>query len=259
MNTGERDELLAQIKLIELRDSNSLIKEFGKVYSVGYLREYKKLDPGFQLNYLKKYSNDQVQNFALSLGITKSSSLMKADTVINDKAVSIKSNNQAPPALVNHTTRPGFEFAAMHSGGDIDALDKIIYVYWGLRKAGIIGEDIKNSQDYSPFASNKLVLKPFLNFFLFDGTGSRLSKKTAEFILSFTDPLDTETWSVYDRSNAIDLYWDKLIFSLRAKKGMPTGYPNVTDYFLPKKPSIDKWTEFIDSEYRGALHIRSGH
>ena len=258
MNDGEKDELIVQIKLIQLKFAASEIEMLGEIQHVGFDDDYVQLPPDFRLSSLSSFSDSELVNFSDSLGISKSGPFNKADTFINGIGVSLKSNKKAPPALVNHTTRPGFEFAAMHSGGDIDALDKMIYDYLDLRKAGIIGQDIKNSHHHSPFALNKLVLEPFLNFFLFDGTGSRLSKKPAEFILSFTDPLDTETWSLYDKSNAMDRYWDKLIFSLRAKN-MPAGYPNVSDQILHKKPSIDKWTEFIDSKYKGTLHIRSGH
>ncbi len=52
--------------------------------------------------------------------------------------------------------------------------------------------------------------------------------------------------------------WDKLIFSLRSKKGIPNNYPDVTSKkLIPLKSSIAKWTKHIDGAYRGALHIRT--
>ncbi|MDP7197017.1 MAG: hypothetical protein QF864_12630 [SAR202 cluster bacterium] len=257
MNVGERDELLVQMKLIALRDSNATTNQFGQINDIGFPEQYKSLPSGFHLESLLKYSDQDLKQFANTLGINKAGILMKADTIINKKAVSIKSNKKAPPALVNHTTRPGFEFAALHSGGSIDALDQIINDYWMKRKSSLIGEDVKNSSKDSPFVKNKSILYPFLNFFLFKGTGSRLSKMPAEIILSFTDPFDTATWSIYDETNAVNVYWEKLIFSVRAKKGMPAGYPIVSAKMMPYKSSIEKWTEFIDGDYRGALHIRS--
>ncbi len=257
MNSGERDELLVQMKLIELRDSTITTHQFGQINDIGFPEQYKSLPSGINLKSLLKYSDQDLKQFANSLGINKAGILMKADTMINKKAVSIKSNKKAPPALVNHTTRPGFEFAASHSGGDIDALDQIINEYWVMRKSSFIGEDVKNSSKDSPFAGNKLILNPFLNFFLFKGTGSRLSKIPAEIILSVTDPFDMATWSIYDETNAVNVYWEKLVFSVRAKKGMPAGYPVLSAKMMPYKSSIEKWTEYIDGDYRGALHIRS--
>ncbi len=257
MNSGERDELLAQLKLIELRDDkHSLpLAIIGKIEKVAFPNNFKSLT--IPLITIEQYSNSELEVYAQSLGIKKAGSRLKADTNVNGNNISIKSNKKAPPALVNHTPRPGFEFAGLQSGGDINKLDKLITKYWNLRKAGTIAEDIKNSSSNSPFSNHKDVLKPFLNYFIFDGTGSSISKEPAKYLLSFTNPLDTGSWNIYDKSNALDIYWDKLVFSLRAKKGMPNNYPNVSKKLLPKLPSIKKWTEFIDNDYRGALHIRS--
>jgi hypothetical protein len=77
-------------------------------------------------------------------------------------------------------------------------------------------------------------------------------------ILSFEDPFDTSTWKFFDKNNAIDLFWDNLVFSLRSKKGMPKGYPdNLSNKMKLNKNSIDKWSRYIDGDWRGSLHIRS--
>ena len=163
------------------------------------------------------------------------------------------------PALVNHTSRPGFEFASDQSGFDIKVLDAMIDEYWALRESGKIREDIMNDDVLSPFRNKKEVLRPLLNYFLFDGTGSKVSALPADHILGFTNPLKPETWRLYNRSNAIDDMWDNLVFSLRAKKGMPSGYPDnlKSQKMKDAKPSIDLWTKYINHDYRGALHIRS--
>lgn len=258
MNKGEKDELLVQIKLIELRDNAFNLNEVGIIKSVKLLNEYLPLPKGFDINRLRYYSEEQLNKLANTCGITKAGGNYKADTIINDEPISIKSNCYAPPALVNHTTRPGFEFAALNTDANIESLDAIIREYWELRNSKNIGEDISNENVISPFKDNKEILRPFLNFFLFDGTGSSLSKLPANRILGFTNPLDVNTWHFYDKTNAVDLLWDKLVFSLRAKKGMPRGYPNMMSNKLKLlKPSIDLWTNHIDGDYRGSLHIRS--
>jgi hypothetical protein len=258
MNAGERDELIVQFKLIQLRDNNFCINDIGLLSSIKLFNEYKNLPTGLDINTVVNYSDAQLISLASQCGISKAGPRSKADTIINGEPISLKSNKNAPPALVNHTTRPGFEFAGNHAGGDIDKLDVIIEKYWEKRVQKLIGEDVKNSDVHSPFKGEKESIRPFLNYFLFDGTGSGLSKRPANRILGFTNPLDINTWHIYDKVNAIDMYWDKLIFSLRAKKGMPTNYPNVTSKkIIPLKSSIEKWTKYIDGDYRGALHIRT--
>lgn len=258
MNAGERDELIVQLKLIQLRDNKFSIKDLGLLSSIRLVNEYKSLPRGLDINAVVNYSDTQLLTLTSQCGISKAGASSKADTIINGEPISIKSNNYAPPALVNHTTRPGFEFAGNHAGGDIYKLDSIIDEYWDKRVKKLIGEDVINSHIHSPFKGKKDVIRPFLNYFLFDGTGSRLSKRPANRILGFTDPLNIDTWHIYDKVSAIDMYWDKLIFSLRAKKGMPTNYPNITSKkIIPLKSSIAKWTQYIDGDYRGALHIRA--
>lgn len=258
MNAGERDELIVQLKLIQLRDNNFYLKDIGLLTSIKLYKEYQNFPKGIDINNVVNYSNIQLINLTNQCGIAKAGPRSKADTIINGEHISVKSNNYAPPALVNHTTRPGFEFAGKHAGGDIDKLDSIIEKYWVKRVNKLIGEDVSNTHMHSPFKTEKKVIRPFLNYFLFDGTGSGLSNMPASRILVFTDPLNIDTWSIYDRANAIDIYWDKLIFSLRAKKGMPSNYPNITSKkLIPLKSSIAKWTKYIDGDYRGALHIRT--
>jgi hypothetical protein len=258
MNRGERDEFIVQLKLIELRQQSFDLDGVGILKSMKLKNEYKNLPIGFNLKDLLSYDDNQLTTFSASCGIVKAGARLKADTIINGEPISIKSNNSAPPALVNHTTRPGFEFAAKYSGGNIAHIDDIINEYWELRINKQIGEDVHNSNPLSPFRLKKEELKPILNYFLFDGTGSGLSKLPAERILGFTNPLDISTWKFYDKNDAVNLYWDNLIFSLRAKKGMPEGYPNMMSSRLSLyKPSIDLWTNHIDGDHRGALHIRS--
>lgn len=257
MNSGERDELIVQLKLIEIRARGLCIGDKYPVFSVKLKNEYTDLPKGLDINKIASYSDAHLLSLASQCGISKAGMRSKADTIINGEPISIKSNKCAPPALVNHTTRPGFEFAGNHAGGDIDKLDLIIEEYWEKRISGLIGEDVGNFHIHSPFQKEREIMRPFLNYFLFDGTGSALSTRPANRILGFTDPLNTDTWHFYNKDNALDLYWDNLIFSLRAKKGMPANYPNVSSKLGPRLPSIAKWTKYIDGDYRGALHIRS--
>lgn len=258
MNRGEKDELMVQLKLIELKQNAFSLNQVGIIKSVKLHNEYLPLPIGFNINEIRHYSEDQLNTLAKKCGISKAGTGYKADTIINCEPISIKSNCYAPPALVNHTTRPGFEFAALHSGADIKSLDAIIDAYWELRNNKNIGEDISNAIAISPFRNNKEILRPFLNYFLFEGTGSGLSKLPANRILGFTNPLDITTWRFYNKEEAVDILWDNLVFSLRAKKGMPSGYPNnMSNKLKLVKASVDLWTNHIDGDHRGSLHIRS--
>ena len=251
MNTGERDELLVKLTLTRARDSGKSLFNT-PINSVGFLgTEYGSLDQ--QIN-LRGISDDSLENLARSIGISKAPQGAKADVFINDQGVSLKSLAGAPPALVNHTSRPGFEFACNNVGSDIKELDSIIDEYWEKRKKGIIREDTKIIDSHCPFVSHKEYLRPILEYFMFDGTGSRLSMAKADYVVEFSNPLDLNSYRRLNKNDAFNNLWPTLIFSMRAKKGMPSGY--TLNYSGPNADSIRKWVEFIDEDYRGALHIR---
>lgn len=253
MNKGEKNEYLVKMRLVQLRDSAqfvNIIDSDRPISSVGFGgNEYGELPQNISLNNL---SDDELLTLAESIGIKKGGTYDKADVYVNDIPYSIKSLQTAPPALVNHTPRYGWERVCSKVECSIDELDSIIAEYWNLRKTDIIKEDICNNDANSPFASHKDYLLPILNYFLFKGSGAGDSKHPAEFILDFTDPLDIDTWNVFGEEY-LDTHWEKLVFCLRSKKGMGN-YPNIKD--IAKKNSMKKWTEFFQGSYRGALHVR---
>jgi hypothetical protein len=273
MNSGERNELRLKIMLVHLRDKKVKdVGPFSNIQSVGFKDkkgryfEYKKLPNDFNINNLRNLEDDQLKELASKMGISKSSTSNKSDVYINGKGYSVKSFEAANPALVNHTTRPGFEIACNYMGISIDKLDRIIENYWNLRQNGIITEDVKNSNPNSPFKDEKEYLRPILEYFLFYGSGRGKSDLPADYILDFHDPLNPNTWKILDKKNAVDIVWDRLVFSLRSKKGMESYLKllekekkgqKLTDKEKTKKESTDKWTKFIQGDYRGALHIRA--
>jgi hypothetical protein len=256
MNNGERNELIIKLRLIQLRDKNSKIKinsKLTKINSVGFLNEYKKLPGQIDFDKIIKYSDNQLEKIAIQYGIGKAPAKSKSDVFVNGIGISLKSIENAPPAIVNHTPRTGFETACNICGSDITLLDEIISEYWSLRKRGKIKEDIHNTDLNSPFKNNKEILKPILNYFLFDGSGKGLSNHRASLILDYNSPINHNSWETYNRDNAVDMIWTKLVFSLRSK-GMPKRYPNIENI---KSVSIKKWTNFFQDKYKGALHIRT--
>jgi hypothetical protein len=116
-NVGEQDELLAVLTLIYQKTSGKSIRGFANITSVE--------TPGgcickdWQLGlqepaYLKTLSITQIKKIAQQHGFLKSPGRFKADIVINGQGISLKSDRGAPPAIVNHTTRNGWEQACRY-------------------------------------------------------------------------------------------------------------------------------------------------
>jgi len=257
-NVGEQDELLAVLTLIYQKTSGKSILGFANITSVE--------TPGgcickdWQLGlqepaYLKTLSITQIKKIAQQHGFLKSPGRFKADIVINGQGISLKSDRGAPPAIVNHTTRNGWEQACRYMNVSIVPLDEAIDAYWLRRLAGQIKEDVANNHPDSPFKDGQHLLAPMLEYFLFYGSGSGESKVKASKVVKFHDPTDITTWSVLEPADAINNIWNQLVFSIRSK-GMPKTYPcmNLKDSW--KKESIGQWTRKWQGKHRGSLHVR---
>lgn len=257
MNLGERDELLAVIKLIQMKEAGKALPILGKIESVGFKgRNYRAApwtyDSGKPVLTMPE---SELAYAAKTMGFCKAGRNDKADVYVNGFGLSVKSMRSAPPALVNHTARPGWLRICQQIGVSIEPLDEIIDNYWALRQSGQIKEDIANSVMASPFRNKKKYLTPILSYFLFKGTGSTDSTSPADFLLHMKDPTRESTWELLSPEDFIDLLWPRLVFSVRSKKGMPPNYPNMTD--KAKLLSTARWTKLHQNEYRGALHVRA--
>ncbi len=263
MNIGERNEYFAKFLLVDARDHQISVPGIGVIQSVGFAgNEYGAFPNGYTITSLSDFSDNDIYRLAKLMGITKAPHLAKADVFINGVGYSIKSLQTAPPAIINHTPRHGFEFAIEHLGGGthrhivyITDLDKIIADYWRLREAGVIMEDVKNTDTESPFRNHFHTFAPILQYFLFTGSGSKVSDYQAECILDIVDPFDVNTWHVYKQNEELLEYlWPYLVFSLRSK-GMPSNY-NGEHPTSVRDRSIAIWTHYRDNSYKGSLHVR---
>ena len=258
MNEGERDELLATMTLLYLKSQGRGFTGVGCVQRVGSrTRVYRDWEPRLgRPRQLRGLPDEALVAAAQSLGISKAGAGQKADVFINDVGYSLKSHRSAPPAIVNHTPRPGWEFACLHSRTSIARLDTAVDAYWALRQQSTIREDVANDDPNSPFSPLMDELTPILTFFVFRGTGTRLSSAPASKVLDVADPTEPLSWEVLSPESIIPKIWHRLVFSMRSKKGMPANYPNMRATDAAKKSSVERWTRHLQSEYRGALHVR---
>ena len=257
MNAGERDEYLTAIHLVQMRDAGLSLPTIGQIKSVGFVGQEYKSSP-YQYGSRKPsttISDAEMLQIAHGMGVRKAAGDYKADIIINGKGISLKSHSAAPPALVNHTARHGWERVCKCVGADIKTLDSIVEEYWEKRMAGEIREDIGNDSTSSPFATQQKFLAPILGYFLFKGTGARDSKLPADLILEVENPLDESTWRTLAPNSVVEELWGQLVFSIRSKKGMPQNYPIMKDQI--KRRSIEIWTKNWQGAYRGALHVRA--
>ena len=201
---------------------------------------------------ISSFSESQLSTFCLTNGIVKAGPFSKADVYINGIGYSVKYSNASPPALVNHTPRNGWEFVAKNKGVSIAHLDTLIADYWQKRLNGTISEDVPNTHLSSPFSSNINILLPYLEYFIFEGTGSRLSKHPASEVIEFSNPCNFSTWKLLNKTQLVQNIWPRLVFSIR-EKGMPT---NTNSLPQLKKNSVMLWAKNYQGSLKGSLHVR---
>ena len=250
MNVGEGGEFALKMRLVRMRDEGLTINGEA-IIDVGFDGEYESIPNAIYEEAVIAASvedKDKLVELGKRAGLSKAAPRDKADVYINGVGYSVKCLAGANPAMVNHTHRVGFMRVCNCIGVDISTLDSIIERYWELRTAGTIKEDVRTNDPYSPFKDYKEYLRPILEFFFFKGSGSGCSVHQAEYLLDYVDPFDESTWRIIDKDDAIDEFWDYLVFSVRSK-GMPEKDENI-------RPEMKKWTRFCDGSYKGSLHIR---
>lgn len=257
LNDGEREEILIKIQLCFLKDHEIEIANFGKIEQVGFSKDYNKIDwSNIDINKIKN-NQKEIRSLAEKLGIKKGSSRDKADIKINNENYSLKCTGYGKPAIVNHTNRIGWLKISKIINQDIKLLDDLINEYWRLRIAGEIQEDCPNFHKKSPFNDHIDIVKPYLDFFVFKGSGQGTSEVIADKVLEFESFDNLDTWNVYE-DEYIKHHWDNIYFCMRSTKGMPSDYEN-----YEKKNIISPWTRLFKGKkggekYRGALNVRVG-
>lgn len=265
-NIGETGELLVKAKLVQMMiRGEKLVGETviervnaGSFKSVSGSFTYKQklidsiIDQVCESG--ASWSDSKLKDNLSRYGIVKAGPRMKADVGINDFFYSLKSS-ASRPAIINHTFRDGFIVAAKYADVNLDFLDAEIMRYWEKRVSEEIGEDVsRNSRKkYKLFWSDdfKEKFRPIFNYFAFKGSGAGLSKKPADLVLEFTNPLDPSSWKIMTPDTFYDTCWLDLIFCLRNKEDEIESVDSL---------SIENriWAKKIDGKIRGRLHVRAG-
>ena len=247
VNKGEESELYLKSFLLREKTQNRKDTIFGKIMQLSDNGNLSELVWDEDAD--KYLENKNVGKLKSILGIRKSGTNSKTDVTINNTNYSVKEIDSQPPAIINHTTREKFERVCEKLNDySIDQMDEIISEYWGLRLSNGT-EDVHNDKN-SPFFKHKNYFKPIINYFLFDGTGTRRSDHPADKILEIKYMNLPDSMRVYNKDEYYDVIWPSLIFSLR-NKSMPKNYPNCKN-----SDSIKIWTKFAEAKPKGAFHIR---
>lgn len=256
-NVGERDEYLLKLFLIECRQKKVSIPIGDNVEVVKTVgtrtEEYGNLSFSLEWNTLEA---EELISVCASVKATKAKLFDKADVYVNGIGISVKSERGGNPSLINHTTRDKIVRVMKSINQPILQLDKIVDRYWDMRLAKKINEDTSISDALCPFGApndekSLAVIKPLLNYFAFDGTGTRDSDSPALLILSLESPTDVQTWQYFSKDNFVESVWARLVFSIRGKST-----PQFIDESREDHQLMLPWIREVDRTLKGALSVR---
>jgi hypothetical protein len=254
VNKGENSEYFLKAFLLKQKDRELEETIFRKIEQLSDAENLEELK--WEEEYESNLEQWKIEELKKVLDLKKSKSNSKADISINNITYSVKEVSGGKVTIVNQTKRPGFEFVCEQCDSSIKTLDKIIELYWKNRCAGILGEDVRTNQENSPFEKHKEFFRPIINYFLFTGTGSKLSNFPAMKILEINDyKILPKGIKIIEKEDYFDQIWDNLVFSVRSY-GMPANYPKEKDQ--ENHESVKKWTEKIGGKYRGCFNVRVG-
>jgi len=256
-NAGERDEYLLKLFLIECRTNKTPIPIGDSVEIVNSVgsrtTEYGELPFTLEWDSLEA---EELISVCASVKATKAKLFDKADVYVNGIGISVKSERAGNPSIINHTTRDKILRVMNEINQPILPLDEIVNRYWDLRNSGIISEDTCVADSTCPFGSsgsvdNMDILKPLINYFAFDGSGTRESESPALLILSLKIVTDIKSWQYYTKENFVGAVWNRLVFSIREKST-----PQYIDKSREDHLLMLPWIRDVNGIKKGALSVR---
>lgn len=253
MNKGEKDELLAKLALISLRDQKRTIPipAISQINEVGFKNNTYR-SHGKSLQELAVLSTAEIAELARQSNLMKAASRDKADVYINNKGFSLKSTRAAPPTYLNHTHRQGIKRVCDRENISISNIDRTVELYWNQRMAGVLTEDV--NFELSPFKTERRTMVKLLSYFLFKGSATSDSKAPADYLISFANPLDFNTWKVFVPEDAANTLIKLTKWSMRAK-GLPKTYSETSR--SQRDQLLRPWIRNIQGKFKGSMHIRA--
>ena len=247
-NKGEKDEILIINRLFQYnndRQYNNLTEIFGDEASEGII-------------IIAPNSKKEITS---SHQIKKAASLCKADIIVRmikdpiiQYNISIKSQNGAKSAILNHTHRNAKVFKENGLLNQyLPSIDSVSKEYIDKRTQKYIKEDtaltLLNSMNDEKI---KYDIKKTIAYFIFDGTGSGESKTNANSVLTYkgTEISFLKCIDENQKMNYVNSIIDRCIISFR-NKGMPK---KITDNMKPWIYQDVKNDGNIKN--KGSLHIR---
>jgi len=247
MNAKEKNELLLKLMVVLVRDRRAMQ---GRIRSVGYTREYGELPRDLGVYTLGQLPEDELVRLAESVQIRKMKPLgAKSDIYMNDVGYVICNFTQDRPVIIDGLTREEMAAVCRLANVPCELLDQRMREYAELRRSGAVTGEVAIADPASPFKDDREYLGKVIRYYMFEGSESGPSMFPAECAFDYTDPLNTNTWIIYEPEEMIEAIWDRLVLSV--SEGEAHVAEQASDAISP-----DVWSEWFGCKGKARLSIR---
>lgn len=205
----EKQMYLMKLMLVLMRDRKA---KQGQVRSVGYIREYGEMPDELGVYTLGQLSDEQIIALAEELGVKKRPAVGKSDIYMNDLGYALVWS-QGTTVLVDQAEVKEVVSLAQKLNLPEESVKQA--VAWHQQQTGSdAGSDVVMvSGANSPYYEYRENWVKLIAYWSCQGTAQEVSRFPADYVLSFEDALNMNTWEIYEPQRYVELIWDHLQFT----------------------------------------------
>lgn len=206
-----QDDLKLKLMLVLVRDRRAMQ---GRIRSVRFMREYGELPEDLGAIKLSGMSRAEHADLAARIGIKPKTANAKSDIYLNDIGYRIEALGQHPTLVAEGLTADGLGEICRKAGVAAEPIHEAFDRYWRRRQGGELEEEVVADAEDSPFHDVMESLLPVVSYLLFTGNEQGAdSMFAADGLLDYQNPMDTETWAILDKDEAVQQLRDRLRIS----------------------------------------------
>lgn len=208
MEQLERQMYLMKLMLVLMRDRQA---RQAQVRSVAYVREYGELPEDLGVHSLGNKSNEELLALAEPVGIKKRPAAGKCDVYMNELGYVFVAS-QHPTMLINGAELQ--ELTALAEQLGLSKLTELLADTASVTEHEAALAQLKLSVNDKALASEwKQQWTKLISYWWCKGSASAPSRFPAELVLCFSDPLNMNTWDIYEPDAYIESVWEYIVLS----------------------------------------------
>lgn len=214
MGGKEQDDLRLKLMLVLVRDRQAMQ---GRIRSVRFVREYDRLPDELGAIALGRMTDGQQAALASAIGIRNRPAKARCDLYLNDIGYRIEALGRYPTFVANGLTAAGLRAicAKLDIPGDALCCQLQACLHTGLAAGGAgateTGETGTRLCEWHLSPDDRQYWQRVISYLLFAGNEEGEDAVfAADGVLDYANPLDTESWAIVGKEEAVEALWPRL-------------------------------------------------